>query len=418
MLLLFLCLTASGYGLALIYSATRYLDNNNRNVIVQAVAICIGVVIYIVLTFVDFQLFVEKCWKWLVAFDVGFILLLLTPLGKESGGNRNWLALDRIIPHFPLDLQPNEIVKIPFILLLAWQAARIHQQERDISSPFSVAQLTGHTLLMVGLIAVVCGDIGMCVIYLFLFVTISWMAGVKARWFALGGTCFVGAILGAWFTILQSDRFAYIRNRFMVVLDHSLDPLGAGFQQSRSLLAIGSGQLTGQGYLNGTQTQASYSAALPARQTDFIFSVCGEELGMVGCLLLLLVLALIILRCYWVGRNASSPLLRLCIHGDRRDAAGPGILQCGHVPVHPACHGAHAPLFSAMAAPPSSPFTPPWASSPASGPGPSPVGFGTGTSSDPGRPSIAEVTPCCKRSKASPWSGSSSSAFLLSPPCS
>ena len=279
-LLLFLCLTASGYGLALIYSATRYLDNNNRNVIVQAVAICIGVVIYIVLTFVDFQLFVEKCWKWLVAFDVGFILLLLTPLGKESGGNRNWLALDRIIPHFPLDLQPNEIVKIPFILLLAWQAARIHQQERDISSPFSVAQLTGHTLLMVGLIAVVCGDIGMCVIYLFLFVTISWMAGVKARWFALGGTCFVGAILGAWFTILQSDRFAYIRNRFMVVLDHSLDPLGAGFQQSRSLLAIGSGQLTGQGYLNGTQTQASYSAALPARQTDFIFSVCGEELGM------------------------------------------------------------------------------------------------------------------------------------------
>lgn len=78
-------------------------------------------VIYIVLTFVDFQLFVEKCWKWLVAFDVGFILLLLTPLGKESGGNRNWLALDRIIPHFPLDLQPNEIVKIPFILLLAWQ---------------------------------------------------------------------------------------------------------------------------------------------------------------------------------------------------------------------------------------------------------------------------------------------------------
>ena len=161
-LLLFLCLTASGYGLALIYSATRYLDNNNRNVIVQAVAICIGVVIYIVLTFVDFQLFVEKCWKWLVAFDVGFILLLLTPLGKESGGNRNWLALDRIIPHFPLDLQPNEIVKIPFILLLAWQAARIHQQERDISSPFSVAQLTGHTLLMVGLIAVVCGDIGMC----------------------------------------------------------------------------------------------------------------------------------------------------------------------------------------------------------------------------------------------------------------
>ena len=289
-LLLFLCLTASGYGLALIYSATRYLDNNNRNVIVQAVAICIGVVIYIVLTFVDFQLFVEKCWKWLVAFDVGFILLLLTPLGKESGGNRNWLALDRIIPHFPLDLQPNEIVKIPFILLLAWQAARIHQQERDISSPFSVAQLTGHTLLMVGLIAVVCGDIGMCVIYLFLFVTISWMAGVKARWFALGGTCFVGAILGAWFTILQSDRFAYIRNRFMVVLDHSLDPLGAGFQQSRSLLAIGSGGLFGVGLGQGTPEK------IPAYYNDFIFAVVCEQLGQAFGVLLLAVYVLLILR--------------------------------------------------------------------------------------------------------------------------
>mgnify|MGYP002280518990 CR=1 FL=1 len=277
-LLLFLCLTASGYGLALIYSATRYLDNNNRNVIVQAVAICIGVVIYIVLTFVDFQLFVEKCWKWLVAFDVGFILLLLTPLGKESGGNRNWL-------------QPNEIVKIPFILLLAWQAARIHQQERDISSSFSVAQLTGHTLLMVGLIAVVCGDIGMCVIYLFLFVTISWMAGVKARWFALGGTCFVGAILGAWFTILQSDRFAYIRNRFMVVLDHSLDPLGAGFQQSRSLLAIGSGGLFGMGMGQGRQK----FAYLPYPESDFIFAIVGEDFGLIGCLTVIALFVLFVL---------------------------------------------------------------------------------------------------------------------------
>ncbi len=175
-LLLFLCLTASGYGLALIYSATRYLDNNNRNVIVQAVAICIGVVIYIVLTFVDFQLFVEKCWKWLVAFDVGFILLLLTPWERNRGATGTgspWTGSSPTSLGSPAQRDRQD----PFILLLAWQAARIHQQERDISSSFSVAQLTGHTLLMVGLIAVVCGDIGMCVIYLFLFVTISWMAG-------------------------------------------------------------------------------------------------------------------------------------------------------------------------------------------------------------------------------------------------
>ena len=225
-LLLFLCLTASGYGLALIYSATRYLDNNNRNVIVQAVAICIGVVIYIVLTFVDFQLFVEKCWKWLVAFDVGFILLLLTPWERNRGATGTgspWTGSS------PTSLgSPAQRDRQDPLYPASGLAGRPHPPAGAGHQlpPFSVAQLTGHTLLMVGLIAVVCGDIGMCVIYLFLFVTISWMAGVKARWFALGGTCFMGAILGAWFTILQSDRFAYIRNRFMVVLDHSLDPLG------------------------------------------------------------------------------------------------------------------------------------------------------------------------------------------------
>ena len=79
-----------------------------------------------------------------------------------------------------------------------------------------------------------------------------------------------------------------------------------GLQQTRSLLAIGSGQIFGKGYLQGSMTQST-TGALPARDTDFIFAVCGEELGMVGCLALLLLLSLIILRCIWVARNASSP---------------------------------------------------------------------------------------------------------------
>ena len=95
--------------------------------------------------------------------------------------------------------------------------------------------------------------------------------------------------------------------RFRVVFDHSLDPQGKGFQQNRSLLAIASGRLFGQGYLNGLQTQAPNSDALPARHTDFIFSVCGEEFGLIGCILLLLILAFIILRCIWVSNQANSP---------------------------------------------------------------------------------------------------------------
>lgn len=309
LLLLTLCLTASGFGLVLIYSATRWEDNN-KAVLVQLIGIFLGVVAYIILTFVDFHLFTEKNWKLLFAFSVLFILLLLTPLGLEVYGNRNWLQLSKIIPGFPMNLQPNEIVKIPFILLLALQITKIQDRGRSISSIPSVLQIGGHTVFMLGLIAAVCGDMGTCVVYMMIFVVMAWIAGVKIRWFLLVGGSIVAVALILWLFILPDTALwdnNYIIMRFRVVLDHDLDPLYRGFQQSRSILALGSGQLFGQGFLQGTQTQAGYSSALPARDTDFIFAVCGEEFGLVGCLLLLLLLSLIALRCMWIGRHASSP---------------------------------------------------------------------------------------------------------------
>lgn len=303
LVLLSLCLLASGYGLALIYSATRW-TGSNKYVLVQGVATLLGVAAYVVLTFVDFHLLVDKCWKWIFAFDVCFILMVLTPLGHSAGGNRNWIKISTSLPM----LQPDEIVKLPFILLLAWQMHRIYARDDDISSIRSIAQLAGHTLFMVGLIMVICGDMGMCVIYIFIFAVMAWIAGVKARWFlGVGIPTVMGAVL-MWNFVLPKTKFwtDYRIMRFRVVFDHNLDPLDKGFQQNRSLLAIGSGQFTGQGYLNGTQTQASFESALPARHTDFIFSVCGEELGMVGCILLLGILLLIVLRCFWIAKRADS----------------------------------------------------------------------------------------------------------------
>lgn len=305
--LLALCVTASLFGIALIYSATRW-TGGYRSVLVQSIALVVGVSLYIVLTFVDFHRLVERGWKFFFLFDIGFILLLLTPLGTDNNsGNLNWLALSKFIPGFPLDLQPNEIVKIPFILLLAFQITRIKERGRDLNALPNIMSIGGHALFMIGLIALICGDMGMCLVYLFIFIVMAWIAGVRGRWFAIGGTALVGGFFLAWKTVLQSDRFRYIRMRFLVVFDHDLDPLDKGFHQNRSLLALGSGQFTGQGYLNGTQTQAPYSSALPARHTDFIFSACGEELGMLGCLVILLLLSAIILRCFYVGRTSDSP---------------------------------------------------------------------------------------------------------------
>ena len=306
-LLLTLCLLASGYGLVLIYSATRYLGQGDslRCMIVQSVAILMGIVIYMLMSSVDIELFVDKSWKWLLLFNVAINVLVRTPLGLEVNGNRSWLH----IPGFPVNLQPAEIGKLVFVLLLAWQMSRL--RDRGISRPSSVFRIAGHTLFMFGVVAVTSGDFGMGLTYLLIFVIMAWCAGVKKRWFLLAAVvCAVGVVL-----VWPHVKDMYYMKRFTVVIDHILgnpdtiweQTQGKGWQQSRSILAIGSGGLTGMGYLNGIQTQSEYPTSLPARETDEIFAVCGEEFGLVGCLLLLALLAAIILRCIWVARRACSP---------------------------------------------------------------------------------------------------------------
>ena len=195
------------------------------------------------------------------------------------------------------------------MLLLACQMSRL--RDKGISKPSSVFHIAGHNLFMFGVVAVTSGDLGMGLTYLIIFVIMAWCAGVKKRWFLLAVVvCVVGVVL-----IWPHVKDMYYMKRFTVVIDHILgnpdtiweQTQGKGWQQSRSILAIGSGGLTGMGYLQGIQTQSQYKQSLPARETDEIFAVCGEEFGMIGCLLLLVLLAAIILRCVWVARRACSP---------------------------------------------------------------------------------------------------------------
>ena len=304
-LLLTLCLIASAFGLVLIYSATRYDPELHSNVLKQFVFICVGVVAYVVMSFVDIELFTERTWKWMFLLNVFIIVLLLTPfgVGEQTTGNNSWLAF----PFLPFNIQPAEVAKLFFVLILALQCARY--REWGISRPGSVFRLTAHTLFMAGLITVVSGDYGMVLVYLFIFVIMAFSAGVKLRWFVLGGTLVLGGIGGVAVLAYQSesfmDKYGYIIRRFTEVFTRS-DPQGVGWQQTRSVLAIGSGKITGQGFLQGVQTQSLSESSLPARHTDEIFAVCGEEFGLIGCLVVLLLLTAIILRCLWVARNARS----------------------------------------------------------------------------------------------------------------
>lgn len=312
-LLLALCLIASGYGLVLIYSATRY-QNSNRSVIIQAVGILLGTVVYLLLSSVDCELFVEKTWKFLFCFNIIFNLLVRVPgLGVSAGGNQNWIR----IPGLPMNIQPAEVTKLTFVLLFAFQCSRL--QEKGISKPGSVFQLLGHALLMAGLVIVVSGDKGMPLVYLFLFVILCWCAGVSPRWYVLAGFLCVVVVALLWSKISGQ----YWAQRITVVIDHLTgnettlvnQTQGVGWQQTRSILAIGSGGLWGLGYLKGIQTQSPYETSLNARSTDEIFAVCGEELGLVGCSIIILLLCAIIVRCVWVARQAPSPMTALTAMG-------------------------------------------------------------------------------------------------------
>lgn len=295
LVLLGLCLTASAMGLVLVYSATRWSPNHYGDVKKQAVFICLGVVAYIIFTYLDLDLILERSWVLLFVLSVG-LLLLIIPFGWESDtGNRNWVYL----PGVPFGIQPAEVVKLFFVLILA----RIIDRSREygISRPWSVLKMAGFTLFFMGLNTYLSKDFGMSLVYFFIFGIMAFAAGVKLRWFALALGGGAGLAVAAW-----SRLPAYIKLRFQVLLDHDLDPRGVGYQQGRSLLAIGAGRLKGVGFLQGRVTQSRAPSSLPERHTDFIFSVCGEEFGLIGCCVLLLVLTLIILRCILVSRVAKD----------------------------------------------------------------------------------------------------------------
>ncbi len=289
MFLMVICAISSIFGLLLVGSATLSSDGTVRLVLVQGFAIFLGLLLFVLFTLIDIE-DLTGYWKVILVFNILFVLSTLV-FGKEVDGNRSWLE----IPVINMRVQPAEIVKITFVLLLAKQMYSVREH---ISSVKSVLFLGTHLILMIGTIWIASSDMGMSLVYVFIFICMAFAAGVRLWWF-LGGAIAVAAA----FPYIWSSLGSYQQMRVLVVLDDTLDPLGIGYQASRSKLAIGSGKLFGQGLFNGTQTQRGI---LPAKHTDFIFAVAGEELGMVGCVAIMILLVMIIIRCLYVAAHAKT----------------------------------------------------------------------------------------------------------------
>ncbi len=301
-LLLLLCLLASGFGLVLIYSATRSYESA-RYMTVQIASVVLGLGLFFFLSILDVDI-LTKHWYVLLAFNV-LLLLVLKLWGVEGDtGNRSWLRF------LGVGIQPSEVIKVSFVLLLARQLEGLRDSRWGLNGVASVAQLVMHVGLMFGLIVVISADLGSALVFLVIFAAMCFAAGLSLVWF-LAAIALCGALTPLLWTNFLSD---YQKNRILAPYFPELvdpDGLGVTWQANQSKVALASGGFSGQGYLQGVKSQ---SELLPFKHTDFIFSVAGEELGLLGCLAIVLLLTVLILRVLYVGLRSGSYMdMLICV---------------------------------------------------------------------------------------------------------
>ena len=299
--LVILALLCSAYGMVLIYSATlnpsSALDGSTRNLFIQGAAILIGLGAFIIMSLIDLET-MSGWWKIFVLINIGLQMLLFTPLGEEVNGQRAWLDLG------PTSLQPGELGKLIFIFTLA---AHISEIKEHINEWRGLLVIALHTLIMMGAVVIASGDTGMAIQYFMIALIMLFTAGLSLKWLGVGCGLAVVSIPILWNFILDD----YQKTRILVLFDPSIDP-ETSRQATYGKIAIGSGQMDGQGLTHGTMTQMQL---VPENHTDYIFSVAGEELGFIGCMLIIGLLVLLIARIFYVSYRASTTFSSLLAVG-------------------------------------------------------------------------------------------------------
>ena len=305
MVLLILCLATSAFGCLVISSATNAdkFGGSVRYIVIQIGATVLGVFLYAILSSIDTEFFSEHRFAF-TAFNI-FLILLLIPFGTDNNtGNFSWLKF----PLIPFYIQPAEICKIFYILIMASVMA---SHQNHLSSFRSVFHMVIHLGLIFGVNMLISRDLGVSLIFLFIFVGMAFAGGVHLFWFLAGGGLLAVAFPIVWtqfMTQKQKDRILYL------FIPEQIDPKGleVGWHTAESLKSLTGGGMTGQGLFNGNRTQGGQ---LFAQHTDFVFSSIGEELGFIGCALVLVLLFAIIARCIWVGRQSNDTMRRLVCYG-------------------------------------------------------------------------------------------------------
>ncbi len=292
-LILLICALAS-VGFMMLYSAGNgsYSPWAER----QMVRFGVGMFVMLAIALTDIRLFL----KYAYLFYAGSLILLIAVevAGTIGMGAQRWIDLK------VFHLQPSELMKIALVLSLARYFHRLSLD--DVARP---TYLVFPILLVAAPVALVMRqpDLGTSLLLLMGSVAMFFLAGVRIWKFVLVGLIGLSAIPVAW-----SMLHAYQKNRIMTFLSPESDPLGAGYHALQSFIALGSGGISGKGFLKGTQSHLSF---LPEIQTDFIFTMYAEEFGLIGGLLLIALYATVIAYTLAIAMRSRNHFGRLVAMG-------------------------------------------------------------------------------------------------------
>lgn len=250
----------------------------------QAIWYCVGFTAMLFMSLFNYRLLE----KWGYGVFVACLLMLVCVLlfGKLVAGSRRWLDFGFFA------LQPSEFAKIGAVIVLAkYYANNISLQGlrvRDLIPPVLL-------MLCPFILILVQPDLGTALLIGFIAVSVTLFVKIERKTLIASFLCGICVVVSAWFFILKE----YQKQRVMTFLNPEHDPLGSGYHVIQSKIAIGSGMLSGKGYLKGTQSHLSF---LPEQHTDFIFSVFTEEWGFIGAVFLLCLYTLLIA----IGLNIAN----------------------------------------------------------------------------------------------------------------
>ena len=294
LMLLFATIALSVIGLVVLYSA---YGGNIKPILTQLFATILGLIIILVLCIIDLD-FIKR--SYLGVYGVMIALLLLTLVfgrGLDEWGAKSWVYIGSF------SFQPSEIAKVGIIFSLA---AFLDKHKFDINDKLTLLKVIAMAGLPIGLILLQ-PDFGTAMVYVFFVSAMIFIAGISWKW--IGIFAGIAAIVG--FFVL-TNLSGYRLDRIENFLDPSRDTSGSNWQQQQGLIAIGSGMLTGRGYLKGTQSQYGY---IPEKETDFIFSVLAEELGFLGAIIVIALFAIVIMRLVIIAKSSRNTFITIMLTG-------------------------------------------------------------------------------------------------------